>query len=61
MELSRISSRAVIDGMLAGLVIGLPPVLNFGSKQLIEEVVPDVRLLFFLLNCCLLIRDLGPL
>lgn len=28
--------------MLAGLVIGLPPVLNFGSPELISRVVPDV-------------------
>lgn len=40
-ELSRVSSRAVIDGLLAGLVIGLPPVLNYGSPELIEKVVND--------------------
>ncbi|TFK28716.1 acyl-CoA dehydrogenase [Coprinopsis marcescibilis] len=40
-ELARVSSRAVIDGLLAGLVIGLPPVLNYGSKELYNEVVDD--------------------
>ena len=36
------SSRAVIDGLLAGLVIGLPPILNYGSPELQRKVVPDV-------------------
>jgi len=27
---------------MAGSVIGLPPVLNFGSKAIKEKVVPDV-------------------
>ena len=40
-ELARVSSRAVVDGLLAGLVIGLPPVLNFGSKELYDQVVPE--------------------
>ncbi|EAU80545.1 acyl-CoA dehydrogenase [Coprinopsis cinerea okayama7 len=40
-ELARVSSRAVVDGLLAGLVIGLPPVLNFGSEELYNKVVPD--------------------
>ncbi|KAK2462284.1 hypothetical protein APHAL10511_005590 [Amanita phalloides] len=40
-EIGRICSRAVVDGMLAGLVIGLPPVLNFGSPELIAQVVPE--------------------
>lgn len=42
MELARVSSRAVVDGLLAGLVIGLPPVLNYGSLELRRTVVPDV-------------------
>lgn len=41
-ELARVTSRAVVDGMLAGLVIGLPPVLNFGTPELYNKVVPDV-------------------
>ncbi|KAJ3536401.1 hypothetical protein NMY22_g6052 [Coprinellus aureogranulatus] len=40
-ELARVSSRAVVDGLLAGLVIGLPPILNFGSKELYDRVVPE--------------------
>ena len=31
-----------MDGLLAGGVIGLPPVLNFGSPALQAKVVPDV-------------------
>ncbi|GLB33299.1 putative acyl-CoA dehydrogenase, N-terminal domain [Lyophyllum shimeji] len=41
-ELARVSSRAVVDGLLAGLVIGVPPILNYGSLDLIEKVVPDL-------------------
>jgi hypothetical protein len=41
-ELARASSRAVVDGLLAGLVIGLPPVLNYGSPELYKKIVPDV-------------------
>jgi len=29
-------------GLLAGMVIGLPPVLNFGSEELKKKVVPEV-------------------
>lgn len=43
MELARVSSRAVVDGLLAGLVIGLPPILNYGSPEIQQRVVPDVR------------------
>jgi alkylation response protein AidB-like acyl-CoA dehydrogenase len=31
-----------MDGLLTGNVIGLPPVLNFGSSELQAKVVPDV-------------------
>ena len=31
-----------MDGLLAGGVIGLPPVLNFGSPELQSKVIPDV-------------------
>ena len=34
--------RASVDGLLAGGVIGLPPVLNFGSPELQARIVPDV-------------------
>jgi len=40
-ELARVSSRAVLDGIQAGLVIGLPPVLNYGSPELYKKVVPE--------------------
>ncbi|KAG6853175.1 hypothetical protein C0991_006353, partial [Blastosporella zonata] len=40
-ELARVSSRAVVDGLLAGLVIGVPPVLNYGSPELKAKVIPD--------------------
>ena len=41
-ELSRLGTRAYVDGLLAGCVIGLPPVLNFGSPELQAKVVPEV-------------------
>jgi len=40
-ELAHASSRAVVDGLLAGLVIGLPPILNYGSPELYKKVVSD--------------------
>ncbi|KAG6888630.1 hypothetical protein C0995_006874 [Termitomyces sp. Mi166 len=40
-ELARVSSRAVLDGLLAGLVIGVPPILNYGSPELRAKVIPD--------------------
>ncbi|KAG5642617.1 hypothetical protein DXG03_002487 [Asterophora parasitica] len=40
-ELARVSSRAVVDGLLAGLVIGVPPILNYGSPELQQKVIPD--------------------
>lgn len=33
-ELVRHGQRGYGDGLLAGMVIGLPPVLNFGSEEL---------------------------
>ena len=41
-ELARCGTRGYMDGLLAGGVIGLPPVLNFGSPELQAKVVPDV-------------------
>ncbi|KAI0733398.1 acyl-CoA dehydrogenase NM domain-like protein [Fomitopsis betulina] len=41
-EISRFGTRAYVDGLLAGQVIGLPPVLNFGLPELQEKVVPEV-------------------
>ncbi|KAE9407767.1 peroxisomal acyl-CoA-dehydrogenase [Gymnopus androsaceus JB14] len=41
-EMVRMGARGYGDGMLGGKVIGLPPVLNFGSEELKARVVPDV-------------------
>jgi len=41
-ELSRFGTRGFVDGLLNGGVIGLPPVLNYGSPELQAKVVPDV-------------------
>lgn len=41
-ELARCGARGYGDGLLGGTVIGLPPVLNFGSDALKAKVVPDV-------------------
>jgi len=41
-ELTRCADRGYGDGILGGKVIGLPPVLNFGSDELKAQVVPDV-------------------
>ena len=51
-ELARVSSRAAVDGLLAGLVIALPPVLNYASPELYEKVVPDVsgKMIFKIIN-----------
>ncbi|KAH0586970.1 Acyl-CoA dehydrogenase [Termitomyces sp. J132] len=40
-ELARVSSRAVVDGLLAGVVIGVPPILNYGSQELRTKVISD--------------------
>ncbi|KAG8702168.1 hypothetical protein FRC08_003654 [Ceratobasidium sp. 394] len=41
-ELVRVGTRGYGDALLSGLVIGLPPVLNFGSDALRERIVPDI-------------------
>ncbi|KAJ7104224.1 acyl-CoA dehydrogenase NM domain-like protein [Mycena belliarum] len=41
-EMARCGARGFGDGLLSGLVIGLPPVLNFGSEELKARVVPEV-------------------
>jgi len=41
-ELGRCGTRGYMDGLFAGDVIGLPPVLNFGSPELQAKIVPDV-------------------
>ncbi|KAF8149866.1 peroxisomal acyl-CoA-dehydrogenase [Crassisporium funariophilum] len=41
-EFVRAGRRGYGDGLMAGSVIGLPPVLNFGSPALKAKVIPDV-------------------
>lgn len=41
-EVGRLGTRSYVDALLAGQVIGLPPVLNFGSPELQAQVVPEV-------------------
>jgi alkylation response protein AidB-like acyl-CoA dehydrogenase/predicted heme/steroid binding protein len=41
-ELTRIGVRGYGDGLLGGMVIGLPPVMNFGSPELKARVMPEV-------------------
>ena len=41
-EVVRCGARGYGDGLLAGCVIGLPPVLNFGSPELKARIVPDI-------------------
>ena len=40
--MARFSCRGFVDGLLNGLVIALPPVLNYGTPELQERVVPEV-------------------
>jgi alkylation response protein AidB-like acyl-CoA dehydrogenase len=41
-ELVRIGVRGYGDGLQGGMVIGLPPVINFGSPELKARIVPDI-------------------
>lgn len=41
-EFARCGARGYGDGLQGGMVIGLPPVLNFGSEELKAKVVDDV-------------------
>jgi len=41
-EMIRTGARGYSDGLLGGKVIGLPPVLNFGSPEMKAKVVPEV-------------------
>jgi alkylation response protein AidB-like acyl-CoA dehydrogenase len=40
--LSPLTDHSLCTGLLAGMVIGLPPVLNFGSEELKARVIPEV-------------------
>ncbi|THH03661.1 hypothetical protein EW145_g6108 [Phellinidium pouzarii] len=41
-EYGRLGLRGSMDGLLSGGVIGLPPVLNYGTPELQARIVPDV-------------------
>ncbi|KAH7907014.1 acyl-CoA dehydrogenase/oxidase [Hygrophoropsis aurantiaca] len=41
-EIVRCGARGYGDGLLGGKVIGLPPVLNFGSDELKAKIIPEV-------------------
>ncbi|EIW57326.1 acyl-CoA dehydrogenase [Trametes versicolor FP-101664 SS1] len=41
-EIARCGARGYGDGLLSGCVIGLPPVLNFGSPELKARIVPPI-------------------
>ncbi|KAH9049217.1 acyl-CoA dehydrogenase [Lactarius deliciosus] len=41
-ELGRCGTRGFMDGLFAGDVIGLPPLLNFGPPELQAKIVPDI-------------------
>ncbi|KAF8318498.1 acyl-CoA dehydrogenase NM domain-like protein [Clavulina sp. PMI_390] len=41
-EYVRTKARGYADGANGGMVIGLPPVINFGSAELKAKIVPDV-------------------
>ncbi|PWN46570.1 acyl-CoA dehydrogenase NM domain-like protein [Violaceomyces palustris] len=41
-ELVRCAVRGFGDGLNGGMVIGLPPIMNFGSKELKEEIIEPV-------------------
>lgn len=41
-ELVRGGARGYADGLQGGMVIGLPPVMNFGSDKLKKAIIPDV-------------------
>ncbi|KAF8596282.1 acyl-CoA dehydrogenase NM domain-like protein [Ceratobasidium sp. AG-I] len=41
-ELTRVGARGYGDGLLGGMVIGLPPVINFGKPELRDKIVPEI-------------------
>jgi alkylation response protein AidB-like acyl-CoA dehydrogenase len=42
LQYNQYHSYSGISGLMAGSVIGLPPVLNFGSPAIKAKVIPDV-------------------
>lgn len=41
-EFCRVMCRGYADGCGGGMIIGLPPVVNFGNKALRERIIPAV-------------------
>lgn len=41
-EIVRCAARGYGDGLMGGTVIGLPPILNFGSPEIKAKIVPEV-------------------
>lgn len=41
-EIARMGARGYGDGLNAGMVIGLPPVMNFGHEPLRSRVLDEV-------------------
>ena len=41
-EFGRVGARGYGDGLQSGAVIGLPPVLNYGSDALKAKIIPEV-------------------
>lgn len=41
-EIVRHGQRGYADGLQSGAVIGLPPIMNFGSEELRNRIVPEV-------------------
>ena len=41
-EIVRVAARGYADGLNAGMVIGLPPVLNFAKEPLRSKVLEEV-------------------
>lgn len=41
-EISRCGQRGYGDGLQSGAVIGLPPIMNFGSQELKSKIIPEV-------------------
>jgi alkylation response protein AidB-like acyl-CoA dehydrogenase len=41
-EIGRMGTRGFVDGLLAGGVIGLPPIMNYGNPELQAQVIPEV-------------------
>ena len=35
-------TRGFVDGLLAGGVIGLPPIINYGTPEVQAKIIPEV-------------------